>query len=443
MRNFTIFWSGQMASAIGTAMTQFALTIWIWQTTQESTAIALLSFFFQVPQILITLFAGLIIDRVNRKRLMIVSDAIVALCTIVIALLYATHYLQVWHLYTLAMVYGCFEQLQTLAYSASISLMVPKQHYARASSISSLVTYGSAILAPALVGLLYPTIGILGIMAIDVITFTIGIAAVWIIPIPQPPKTEISHDRASLWQELSFGLNYIWARPSLSALTVLFCAFLLTYHMGETLYQPMILARTDGNTQILGAVVTAAGVGGVLGAIGLGFWGGFQRRIHGVLVGFMGAGLGRIFLSVGQQYPIWLGSQVFSALNIPLAFGSSYAIWYAKVEPEVQGRVLASAHMLGLIVGAIATLIAGPLADRVFEPMMHSGSWLAQGFTPLVGSGSGSGIAVLFLLTAIGMVAVGVSGYAFPSIRNAEDLLPDYDHHHDQDSNNTVPPSLL
>ncbi|MGI0493629.1 MFS transporter [Alkalinema pantanalense CENA528] len=433
MRNFTIFWSGQMASAIGTAMTQFALTIWIWQITQESTAIALLSFLFQVPQILITLLAGVIIDRVNRKRLMIVSDAIVALCTLLIGLLYATHTLQVWHLYALAVAYGCFEQLQTLAYSASISLMVPKQHYARASSISSLVTYGSAILAPALVGLLYPTIGVLGIMAIDVFTFAIGIGSVWIIPIPQPPKTEGSIDRASLGQELFFGLKYIRARPSLWALTILFCAFLLTYHMGETLYQPMILARTQGNTQILGMVVTAAGLGGVVGSIVLSLWGGFQRRIHGVLIGFIGAGLGRICLGVGQLYPVWLGAQFFSAFNLPGAFGSSYAIWYAKVEPEVQGRVLASAHMLGLIVGAIATLMAGPLADQVFEPLMTSGNGFAQIFTPLVGSGLGSGMAALFLITAIGMVALGIAGYCFPSIRNGEDLLPDHDHNHDDE----------
>jgi MFS family permease len=408
-------------------MTQFALTIWIWQVTQESTAIALLSFFFQVPQILITLFVGLIIDRVSRKQLMMISDAIVALCTILIGLLYATHTLQVWHLYALAVAYGCFEQLQTLAYSASISLMVPKQHYARANSISSLATYGSAILAPAFVGMLYPAIGLIGIMVIDVVTFAIGIGAVWIITIPQPPKTEQEANRTMIWQELSFGLYYILARPSLLALTVLFCSFLLTYHMGETLYQPMILARTGNDVQILGAVVTATGIGGVVGAIALSIFGGFQRRIQGVLLGFIGAGLGRVFLGLGQIPSVWLGSQFFSALNIPLAFGSSYAIWYAKVEPKVQGRVLAAAHMLGLIVGAIATLISGPLADQVFEPVMASGGFLPRLLAPMVGTGSGSGIALLLLITAIAMIGVGISGYAFPTIRNAEVLLPDHD----------------
>lgn len=327
-----------MASAIGTEMTQFALIIWIWQLTQETTAISFISFFFQLPQIFIALFAGLIIDRFNRKYLMIFSDASLALCTITIGLLYLTHNLHIWHLYGLAIAYGCFEQIQTLAYSASISLMVPKQHYARVSSMSSLVNYSSAIIAPALVGSLYPIIGLMGIILIDMATFAVVIGAVSLIQIPQL-GTEIEKlNGKTIWQQLSWGIYYILSRPSLLALTIIFCLFLFTYHICETLYQPMILARTGGNTQVLSTVVIAAGVGGVVGAVSLSILGGFKRKVHGILLGFIGAGLGKIILGLSHIPLAWIGAQFFSAFNIPLAFGSSYAVWYAKVQPDVQGR---------------------------------------------------------------------------------------------------------
>lgn len=407
-------------------MTQFALTIWIWQLTQQTTAIALISFFFQLPQILIALLAGLIIDRFNRKRLMIFSDAGVAVCTILIGLLYSTEQLQIWHLYALAIAYGCCGQIQALAFSASVSLIVPKQHYARVGSMRTLINFSSAIIAPALVGILYPVIGLIGIIAIDLATFAVGILTVLLVHIPQPATEDATNDK-TIWQQLSWGLNFILSQPSLRAMTIVFCLFLFTYHLGETLYQPMILARTGGDAQILSTVVIAAGVGGVVGAVSLSIFGGFQRRIHSMLLGFIGAGLSSIVLGFGRVPSVWVGAQFFAAANIPLAFSSSYAVWYAKVKPDIQGRVLAAAHTVGLIVGAVASLIAGPLADQVFEPAIASPGWISSIFAPVVGSDSGAGIALLYIITAICMVLVGVGGYAFPTLRNAEALLPDYD----------------
>lgn len=417
-----------MASAIGTTMTQFALTIWIWQLTQETTAIALLSFFFQLPQILIGIFAGLLIDRCNRKFLMIFSDASVALCTIAIGGLYFTAHLQIWHLYGLAIAYGCFGQIQGLAYIASIPLMVSKQQYTRVSSMRAVVDYSSAILAPALVGSLYPTIGLMGIMLIDLVTFAIGIISVLLVKIPQPDQAETEQiNGKSIWQQLFWGLDYILARPSLLAMTLIFCLFLFTHQLSETLSQPLILARTGGNAQVLSTVVIAAGIGGVVGATSLSILGGFQRRMNGMLLGFIGTGMGELLLGLGRIPWIWMGAQFFSAFHIPLAFSSSYAIWYAKVPAEVQGRVLATAHTLGLIVGAMASLLAGPLVDRVFEPMMNSGGWLSSLFAPWLGTDAGAGIAALVILAAISMILIGVGGYMIPVLRQAEDLLPDHD----------------
>lgn len=416
-----------MTSAIGTEMTQFALTIWIWQQTQETTAIALLSFFFFLPQILIALFAGLIIDRFNRQYLMVLSDVGVALCTILIGLLYSTQHLQIWHLYALAVIYGCCGQTQGLAFSASIPLIVPKHQYTRVSSMRTLINYSSTIIAPALVGSLYPLIGLMGIILIDLATFVVGIITVLIVNIPQPEHITIKINSKTIWQQLFWGINYIRVRPSLLAMTTIFCLFLFTYHISETLYRPMILARTGGSTQILGMVVTAAGIGGVVGGVSLSVFGGFKRQIQGMLIGFISVGFGILIVGLGQTPWIWIGAQFFAACSIPLVYSSSYAVWYAKVPPEIQGRVLASAHTLGLTVSAVASAIAGPLADQVFEPAMNSGNFITSFFAPIIGVGKGSGIALFLMIAAISMMLIGVSGYAFPTLRNAEVLLLDHD----------------
>lgn len=414
-------------------MTKFALTVWVWQFTEKATAIALFSFFFQLPQIFVALFAGILVDHFNRKYLMILGDTCVALCTITVALLYSTNHLLIWHLYTLAAVYGGFGNIQELAYSTSIPLMVSKQHYIRASSMSTLVIQASAIIAPALAGSLYPVIGLLGIIIVDITTFVMAIGTLLLVEIPQPSPTDTSNSEPeTIGQKLSLGFRYIFSKPSLLAMTIAFSLFWLAHQLGETLYQPMILARTDGNAQILGTVVTAAGVGGVIGGLGLSIWGGFQRRVRGMLIGFIGHGLGKIVLGLGEKPLIWIGSQLFSSVNTPLLFSSSNAIWYAKVPPNIQGRVFAADHAIGMIIGTVASLMAGPLADRVFEPAMQPGGVLASILGPIFGTRTGSGIALLYVITAIWIVLIGISGYAFRTLRNVEDILPDHDLTHNE-----------
>jgi MFS transporter, DHA3 family, macrolide efflux protein len=428
VRIFTILWSGQIASAIGTEMTQFALTIWIWQQTQTTTAIALLSFFFLLPQIAISLVAGLIVDRFNRQHLMIFSDVCVGACTLLIGLLHSTAQLQIWHLYALAVIYGCCGQVQSLAFSASISSIVDRQHYGRVSSMRTLIMYSSTIIAPALVGGLYPTLGLMGIIAIDLATFIVGIVTVLSVRIPQSPRAETEdRDDKTIWQQLFWGIEYIWARPSLAAIVSVFCLFLFAYHTSETLYQPMILARTGSNTQILSTVAISAGIGGVVGAAILSIVGGYPRQVQGMLIAFIGVGAGTLVLGLGQTQTVWMVAQFCAAACIPLAYSATDAMWYTKVPPAAQGRVLAAAHTIGSIVGALASVLAGILADRIFEPLMNSGSPIAATLTPLVGTGKGAGIALLLTIAALMMGSIGITANAFPTLRNAETLLPDCD----------------
>jgi hypothetical protein len=228
------------------------------------------------------------------------------------------------------------------------------------------------------------------------------------------------------WQDLTFGFRYMASKPGLVAMVIAFSCFAIPSDVGKALYNPMILARSGGDAQVLGQVTTAAGIGGVLGALLVGVSGGFKRRIHGMLLGFMLTGLFKIVLAVGQTPLVWMLSHFAATLAIPLFYSSSNAIWYAKVPPDLQGRVLAADQMIGLGVGAIAPLIAGPLADRVFEPAMRSPSILSTIFSPIFGSSAGSGMALMYAISAVMMAIVGIGGYGFGQLREVEQRLPDH-----------------
>ncbi len=428
MRTLIIVWLGQIVSIIGSGMTGFAFTIWVWELTHQATALALFGFFAQVPQILIIPIAGVIVDRWNRKYLMMVGDTVSGLLTITVLLLYITHNLQLWHLYLAVGVKGTFQQFQTLAFSASVSMMVPKQQYSRASSISFLASSSSRIIAPALAGTLYAVIGLVGILTIDITTFAIALLTVLLISIPQPPMTKVGKRRSiSLKLDLYFGWRYVAARPGLLAMLLLVLVFVFAEKFGDSLLTPLILARTGNDTKVVGAVYSAAGLGGIIGALLVGAWGSFQPRIHAILLGMAGAGLSETVFGLGIIPLIWIPAQFCSSLNFPIMGSADDAIWLSKVKPELQGRVFAIRSIVIPISSALASLISGLLADRVFVPAMKPDGTLAPVLGWIFGTGGGAGIALLYVISSLSMLVVGLGGYAFRVLRDVEIILPDHD----------------
>ncbi|YAF95031.1 MAG: MFS transporter [Nodularia sp. CChRGM 3473] len=423
MRTFIIVWLGQLVSAMGSQMTGFAIEIWAWEITGKATTLTLVGFFSLLPSIIITPISGVIVDRFNRKLLMMVGDTVAVLSTIVIVLLYLTNNLQIWHFYLTGAIVGTFNQFQSLAYSASISLMIPKQHYTRASSLEFVSSYGSQILAPAAAGFLYTVIGFLGIWLIDILTFSIAITTLFFINIPQPLPTKETEKITNIWHDLGFGWRYITTQKGLLALLIVNILFWLPHDIGNSLYTPMILSRSNNNTLVLGSLASAAGLGGVMGAIIVSTWGGFRWKIKGVLLGMIGAGISKIVFGLGRTPWVWIPAQFCSSFNFPLNGSSDSAIWLAKVAPNVQGRVFGARSLLLQIASAVAYLIAGPLADNVFTPALSTGG----GLFGLFGTGTGAGIALLYVICAACMLLVGLVGFTVPLVRDVESTVPDHD----------------
>lgn len=424
IRKFLIIWLGQFVSIIGSSMTSFAIEIWAWEITGKATSLTLIGFFGLLPSIIISPISGLIVDKFNRKILMMLGDAIAVLTTVMLLLLYQHYQLQIWHLYIIAAINGIFNQIQYLAYSASVALLVPKQHYTRVSSMDFISGYGSNILAPPLAGYLYKIIGLTGIAAIDIMTFIVAIMSIFFLTIPQPQRNLSENiPQENIWQQLIFGVRYILSQKSLFALLIANLLFWLPHDIGDSLYTPMILSRTNNDTFLLGNLAAAAGFGGVTGGIIMSIWGGFKIKIKGVLWGMMGAGLSKILFGLGRSGWIWIPAQFCSSCNFPLNGSSDDAIWLTKVAPHIQGRVFAARSLLLQFISAFGLLIAGPLADNIFAPALLEGGRLAGIF----GTGAGAGIALLYVICAVCMLVVGLVGFYIPELRNVEQILPDHD----------------
>ena len=430
MTAFTLIWFGQLISFVGTGMTRFALTVWAYETTGSAAVLAQVGFFSFVPIILVTPFAGALVDRWNRKLVMMLSDLGAGLSTIALLILYVTGNLQIWHIMVAGAFAGIFESFQFPAFSASISTMLNKAQYVRANAMLSLAESASGIVAPVLAGFLLVAIGIGGIMAIDIITFSLAVIAVLLVHIPQPGRSrEGAEAGAGIWREAAYGFRYIWRRPSLLGLQASFFFSNLFSSIGIILLPAMILARTGNNETTLGLVQSALGIGGVVGGLLLSTWGGPQRRIHGLLLGFIGISLlGQSLLGIGQALPLWAAAGFFVGFFIPFINGSNQAIWQAKVAPDVQGRVFAARRIFAQVTIPLGFLLGGYMADGIFEPLMVNPSGVvARFFEPLVGSGPGAGMGLIFVITGLLGAAVGLAGYVIPVIRNAEDILPDHD----------------
>jgi MFS transporter, DHA3 family, macrolide efflux protein len=428
MTGFVLLWAGQIVSVLASGMTTFAMTIYMYQQTKSATAMAFVQVAYITPFLIMSPIAGVMVDRYNRKLMMMVSDIAGGAATLALLILYFTGHLEYWHIYVTAAIAGIGTTFQWPAYSAAISVMLPKEQYGRANGMMSLIEAGPGVISPFLAGALIPLIKIGGILAIDTVTFGLAILALAAVFVPQPPPTTDGQGSGpGFLQQASFGFKYIFARPSLLGLQMVFFFGNLFTGISFAVLAPMILARTSQNTVMLGSVQSAASIGMLLGGVAMSAWGGFTNRVHGVLLGWMFTGITGVIFGLGHGLPVWLPAMALSGLVIPLVNTSNQAIWQAKVAPDVQGRVFSARRLIAWLTNPISPIIGGTLADYVLEPAMKTQAGaLAPIFGPLFGVGPGTGMSLLFALCSVLALLVGVCGYFLPVIRNAETALPDH-----------------
>ncbi len=424
MRVFLLVWFGQLVSLIGSGLTSFALGVWVYQRTGSVTQFSLILLFAMLPGILISPVAGALVDRINRRVSMIVSDSGAGITTAACALLLATDSLEIWHIYLVVSLSSVFKAFQLPAYTASTSMLVPKEHLPRASGMVQSAEACAQLISPLLAGVLLGIVQLHGVILIDFVTFLFALTTLLLVRFPDAYKAAVTEDEKSvLWREATYGWTYIVVRPGLLVLMIVFAINNFVLGLIEVLFTPLVLTFTS--VTVLGTIQSIGGGGMLLGSVVMSVWGGPRPLIRGVF--------GFAFLS--QLCILAFGLRTNAALfalanflfffSLPFVNGYCDAILLRKVAPDVQGRVFATINMICLSCIPLAYVVAGPLADRVFEPLMATNGLLAGSIGQIIGMGPGRGIGLLFIVMEVVVMVVTVAAYRYPRLRLVEDELPD------------------
>jgi DHA3 family macrolide efflux protein-like MFS transporter len=422
VRTFYILTITQVLSLIGSGMTSVAVGIRVFADTGDTTPVLLAGFFAALPMMLAGSFAGVLVDRWERRRVLVLCDAGQAIGTLLLLASFLSGGFQLWHLYAVATVQGLLAMLQRPALEATVALLVPPAHLDRANVIRQLAGPAAGIIAPVLAGALYGLVGVPGVMAVDLATFAVAVAVVSRAHIPRPSRPEHGKARPSLWADYRSGLAFLWERPTLLYLMIYAAAinFLLAGPMSLT--TPYVLTLT-GSERALGLLLGPMNVGIVAGGVVMGAWGGTRPRIHGIMLGLLFRAAWLALYGVART-PLTLGLALFFVFfTNPLVDASFASLLQLKVPAALQGRVFALLFQLMYLTNPLSLLLTGPLVDRVLEPAVGGPRWEVA--ASLLGSAPGSGMGLLMLGAGALMFLLTALVYAHPATRRLERELPD------------------
>ncbi|MBC8505418.1 MAG: MFS transporter [Anaerolineales bacterium] len=425
MRIFSVIWFGQLISTIGSGLTGFAMGVWIYEKTGSTTLFAMNILAYTLPTLLVSPFAGALVDRWDRRWAMIISDTGAGLSTLVIWLLYSSGNLDIWHIYVATAFIAAFSTFQWPAYSAATTLLVPKKNLGRASGMVQIGEAVSQLISPVVAGALFVSAGLNSIILIDFITFGFAVFTLLFVQVPKPEVTEEGKEgKGSLIQEAAFGWKYITARRGLLSLLLYFAAINFASGFFGPLLVPMMLDLAEPDT--MGLVFSIVGLGMLFGTLIMSAWGGPKRRILGILIPGALMGLSTIFMGFRPSIVLIGASGFIMMLFMPVLNGSSQALWQSKTAPDVQGRVFSVRRMIAQFTQPFSLVLAGPLVDQVFQPLMDEGGRLAPTVGRIIGVGPSRGTGLLLILMGIFVFVMSFAAYLYPRLRLVEEELPDH-----------------
>lgn len=402
--NFLVVWAGQVVSVFGSNLSSFALGVWLYQRTGSASNFALVALCTVLPQVLLSPLAGVWIDRYNRRWMMAVADSGAALSTLLLAMLFFTGHIQVWHIFLVTLFSSACGSLQTPAYSALVASSTAHSQLGRANGLLQFGRALADILAPSIAGLLVVTIRVPGVLLIDLLTFCFAMLTLALARFPgaedapATPSQEIA-TKLSWLQELQAGWSALRADGGLFNLLRYQALFSFLWSLFGVLVTPMVLGFSS--PQELGTALTVAGLGLLIGSLLMTAWGGPKRRLLGLMF-FELLSAGAFCLMGARPNLILVAAAAFLA-HWTLAFVSSLseAIWQSQVPHAVQGRIFALKETVIKAGTLCAYLVAGVLADRFLEPLLRVDGPFASSLGNWFGVGPGRGIALLFFVIGV------------------------------------------
>ncbi len=401
---FLVIWGGQIFSLLGSSLVQFALVWYLTRTTGSATVLAVATMMALLPQIVIGPVAGALVDRWNRRVVMIVADSAIALATALLAVLYALDVVQVWHIYLLMFVRAVGGAFHWPAMQASTSLMVPEKHLSRVAGMNQALWGLASIVSPPLGALLIGVLPMQGVLAIDVSTALIAIGPLLFIAVPQPVRQKTPDvsgqpvGEVSVLTDLKAGLRFTGSWPGLLLISLIAALINLLVTPAFSLMPILVTRHFGGGALQLAWTETTWGIGVVLGGLLLGVWGGFKRRVVTGLsaLALMGVGVIVVGLTPSNAYLLALAALFLGGLMNPICNGSFFASLQSTVPAEMQGRVFTLVMSVCGLMSPLGLAVAGPVADAL-------------------------GVQVWFLAGGVATIAMGLGGFLVPAIMNMEE----------------------
>ncbi len=397
-RFFTV-WVGQAFSLFGSALVQFALIWWLTQKSGSATVLAIATLVGMLPQIVVGPFAGALVDRWNRRIVMIVADGTIALFSLLLAYSFASGGVQIWHVYAVMLLRAIGAAFHFPALAASTRMMVPKEQLTRISGLNQTLQGINSLAAPPLGAFLISVISTQHVLLIDVGTALLAIIPLFFIPIPQPKRIADTQSDAkpSLMQDIREALRYIRSIPGL--LTIIFMALFLNFLLVpvESL-MPLLVTKHFGKGAIeLGIVNSVSGAGIIAGGLLLGIWGGFKKKIVTSMTAIVGLGVAVLLIGIAPAnlFVLAIIGSIMLGFMSPLANGPLGALLQSIIRPDMQGRVMSLLASGATAISPIGLLIAGPFSD-----------WL--------------GIRVWFWAGGLICVLIALMGFFIPSVMGIE-----------------------
>jgi MFS family permease len=410
-RTFLIVWFGQVISLVGSSLTWFGISIWVFLETGSVTQLAVILLASQLPRILLSPIAGTFVDRWDRRWAMILSDAGAGAGTLVMVALYLTGNLSIPALAAIGAVSGAFQAFQYPAYQAATTLLVPKERYSRASGMVQLAEAIGNLVAPVLGGIMIAVGGLGLLVAIDVVTFLFAVVTLLVVRFPRPPVSEAGAQSAgTVWQETLFGFTYVFERKGLFGLLLYFAAINLAFGAIMPLITAYLLSFTDPAT--MGTLFSLGATGMLVGSVIASTWRGVEHKVAGT-VGMV------------TSLPLVVLAIFAAMFTLPMANSFSQAIWMAKVDPDVQGRVFATRSAIAGAAVPISLVLVGPIADRVLVPLMTGTSSLGLWLQGIFGSGETVAYGLFFVAVGLSVVVISGVTWLVGPVRHLERDIPD------------------
>ncbi len=408
LKDFLILWSTQSISQLGSSITAFALTLWLYEQTGSALSTAALTICSYAPYVLMSIFAGALTDRFDKKKTMLVCDVIAVFCTIIVFALFSTNRLMVWHLYALNAISGVMNTVQQPASEVAMTLIIPEEHYQRTSGLRSLSRSLISILNPLIATALYSFIGLKGVITVDVGSFVIAFVALqFFVTIPESK----SNRKESVLVLAKEGIGFLKNNPMIMTLILFMSGVNLVASAFDATLPAFVLPNPKGGQAVLGIVTSCSGIAMIIGSLVVSALPKPKDRIKVVyLTMLFSLGTENFLMAFSREPILWCVGQIVGWVLVPVMSVNLEVILRNSIPVELQGRVYACRNTFQFFTIPIGLFLGGLMVDNVCEPFMS-----AYGTLPILktlfGTGKGSGAALMiFLLGVCGSLICIITG---------------------------------